>query len=289
MNRRNFIQSLAAAVPVCRFPSVAGDRLAVASYPFSKELDLQHATMKLLDFPLMVVERFRVRGIEPLDRHFASTDPDYLARFREVLNKVGAHVVNIPIGQTDSGFYNPDDAKRNAAIAHAKHWIDVAAAIKSPSIRAHIEQVHGVSPDLERAASALKEVAAYGREKGIIVNLENDDKVSEDAFFIVGILNRVRSPWLRALPDFGNSQILGKGDDYNYRAVTAMFQHACNISHVKEVETDDGKTYRVDLARTFAIARRARYSGYFSIEWDSDGDPYHGTEHLIDRCRQILT
>ncbi len=244
--------------------------------------------MTLLEFPKMVVDRFHVHGVEPLDRHFASTDPAYLAQFREAVRAAGAHVVNIPIGQTDSGFYHPDAVKRTASIAHAKHWIDVAVAIQSPSIRAHIEPVHGVQPDLERAASALAEVAAYARGKGIIVNLENDDKISEDAFFVVNIIDRVKSPWLRALPDFGNSKILNKGDDYNYRAVTAMFQHACNISHVKEVETDDGTLYRVDLAKTFAIAKQARYSGYFSIEWDSDGDPYQGTQHLIDSSIQLL-
>jgi sugar phosphate isomerase/epimerase len=148
--------------------------------------------------------------------------------------------------------------------------------------------VHGVKPDAERAASSLAGVAEYGAGKQIVVNLENDDPASEDAFFLVDVMERAKTPWLRALPDFCNSMLLDKGEDYNYRAVTAMFQHACTISHVKEIETDNGKLFRVDLAKTFAIARQAGYKGYFSIEWDSEGDPYAGTEHLIAESLKAL-
>jgi hypothetical protein len=83
--------------------------------------------------------------------------------------------------------------------------------------------------------------------------------------------------------------LLDRGEDYNYKAVTAMFRRACNISHAKEIETEKGKTYKVDVARTFAIAKRAGYRGYFSMEWDSSGDPYTGTQHLIDTALQALT
>jgi hypothetical protein len=57
---------------------------------------------------------------------------------------------------------------------------------------------------------------------------------------------------------------------------------------VKEVETDNGKLFRVDLAKTFRIAKQANYKGYFSIEWDSDGDPYAGTQQLITESLKAL-
>jgi sugar phosphate isomerase/epimerase len=274
--------------PSVTFPTAPRERLAVASYPFRKDFDPHHGTQKLLDFPKMVVERFRVKGIEPLDEHFASTDSAYLAQFRKVLDSTETHVVNIPVGQIHGSFYDPDETRRAMAISTAKHWIGVAAALGSPGIRAHVRSVKGTPPDAKLAASSLSQVAAYGQQKQIVVSLENDDPSSEDAFFLVDVIERARTPWLRALPDFANSMLLEKGEDYNYRAVTAMFQHACTISHVKEIETDNGKVFHVDLARTFAIARQAGYKGYFSIEWDSDGDPYAGTEHLITESLKAL-
>ncbi len=294
MNRRRFLQYLGAGSslvpfaaegagkkPKCDFPALPRERLAVASYPFRKDLKAGTGTMKLLDFPEMVADRFHVHGIEPLDSHFESMDPAYLEQFRQSLAKAKSHVVNIPVGAVHGSFYDTDAAHREAAIGSARKWTDVAAAIGSPSIRAHIRGVRGMTPDVERAAASLREVAAYGRTKNIVVNLENDDPGTEDAFFIVDIIQRARSPWLRALPDFCNSMLLNHGIEYNDRSVSAMFRHACNICHCKEIETADGKLFRVELPKLVAIAQKCRYRGYFSMEWDSDGDPYSGTEHLI--------
>jgi sugar phosphate isomerase/epimerase len=260
----------------------------VASYPFRKDVDPRKGKMKLVDFPKMVVERFQVKGIEPLDEHFPSTDAGYLDEFRKALAATGTHVVNIPVGRLHGSFYDPDEARRNTAIENAKHWVDVAVAIGSPGIRVHVQAVRGMKPDVDLAAGSLKKVADYGRQKNIVINLENDDPATEDAFYLVDVMDRAKTPWLRGLPDFCNSMLLSKGEDYNYRAVTAMFQHALTISHVKEIETDSGKVYRVDLDKTFSIAKQAGYKGYFSIEWDSDGDPYEGTTHLIAGALKAL-
>ena len=299
MNRRSFLNSVAAGAfaavaadaesqPDHQFPSKAEDRIAVASYPFRDELNLKHGTMKLLDFPKMVVERFGVRGIEPLDEHFASIDAAYLAQFLSALQASRARVVNIPVGRLHGSFYDPDQAARDRAVVNAKKWIDVAKAINSPGIRTHIQGVKGVKPDVELAAGCLGKVAEYGRESNVVVSLENDDPASEEAFFLVDVIDRVKSPWLRALPDFCNSMLLNRGEDYNYRAVKAMFQRAYSISHVKEIETDEGKLFRVDVSRTFKIAADSGYRGYFSMEWDSPGDPYLGTEKLLSAARLAL-
>jgi sugar phosphate isomerase/epimerase len=120
-----------------------------------------------------------------------------------------------------------------------------------------------------------------------MVNLENDDLITEDAFFLAKVIDTVDSPWLRALPDFGNSML--KGDEaFNYKAIEAMFHRAYNISHVKDSEVDEGKVFRVDMARTFAIAKAAGYRGYFSMEWEGQGEPYAGTQKLLDESIKDL-
>jgi len=125
-------------------------------------------------------------------------------------------------------------------------------------------------------------VADYGAEKNVVVNLENDDPVSEDAFFIVKVIEKANHPYLHALPDFANSRMT-HDDEFDYRAVTAMFKHAYSISHVKEGEDGPaGKFIPVDVAKTFGIAKAAGYRGYYSMEMDRKGDPYEGTQMLID-------
>ncbi len=154
--------------------------------------------------------------------------------------------------------------------------------------KTYLEELRAAVPDVERTAESLKRVAEYGAAKNVVVHLENDDAVSEDPFFIVKVIEKVNSAWLRALPDFGNSAA-AHDDDYAYKGVDGMFAHAYGISHVKETEEgEQGKIAHVDLAKTFGIAKQHGYKGYFSMEWDSPGDPYTGTAGLIEKTLKNL-
>ena len=202
------------------------------------------------------------------------------------MSSAGSHVINVPAGGRAS-LYHPDARQRAAAVADGKKWIDVAVALDSPSVRLNLAGVKGVTPDPVLAAEGLATIAQYGASKNVIVTLENDDPITEDAFFIVKIIDRVNSPWLRALPDFCNSML--KGDEkFNYDAVQAMFQRAYNICHVKDSEVDEGKVFRVDLKRTFGIAKSANYKGYYSIEFEGEGDAYAGVEKLIESALKYM-
>ena len=266
--------------PHVAFPSNPRERLAVASYPFLKRT-------ALLDFPKMVADRFGVHAIEPLDEHFLSTDTAYLDRLRAALEQSGSRVVNIPVGKIGGSFYDADAERRSHAIATAKHWIDVASVLGSPSVRVHVAAAKN-PPNVAVAAESLRGVAEYGEKKNIVVHLENDDPHSEEAFFLVDVMNAANTLWLRALPDFCNSMLLERGDDYNYKAVAAMFDHAYGICHVKDSEQDGKKMFHVDLARTFEIAKAARYRGYFSMEYDAEGDPFGPTAGLIEASLKVL-
>ena len=303
INRRSFLTSstasllgtavvspfLAGREPSIKFPTEPRKRLAVASYPFRDRLRLNKGSMKLVEFPEFVVSQFNVPGIEPLNEHFESTDPAYLDRLRGAIEKARAHVVNIPVSFRES-LYDPDSGKRQKAIDESTHWIDVATHLNSPGVRIHIEGVRGVKPDEGRAAESLKKVAEYGASKNVVVSLENDDPRSEDAFFIVNIIEKVNNRYLRALPDFCNSMIEKNGDEkFNYDAVKAMFQHAYNISHVKDSEVDGKKLFKVDMAKTFSIAKAAGYRGYYSMEWEGPTDPVEGTKSLITESLKNLS
>ena len=186
--------------------------------------------------------------------------------------------------------YAADPAARAKAVAFSKQWIDAAAIVGSPSVRTHIPPAKDSKPDVERTADSLKQVAEYGATKNVVVNLENDNPASEDPFFLVKVIEQVNSPWLHALPDFANT-LAAFEENYAYKGIDAMFAHAYNISHVKETEVGDAKDKiaHVDLPRTFAISREHKYKGYFSMEWDSPGDPYAGTLGLIEKTLKNLS
>ena len=106
-----------------------------------------------------------------------------------------------------------------------------------------------------RTADSLQHVVEYASTKNVVVNLENDNPVSEDPFFLVKVIEKVNSPWLRALPDFCNT-LAAKDPDYAYRGIDAMFGHAYSIAHVKSSETNSKGTFHVDMAKTFGIMKQ---------------------------------
>lgn len=254
-----------------------------SSVPRAQQLELK-------DFAAHVVEKFNVHKIELWSPVFPSTDAKYLDELRTAVDKAGSVIVDIAVDAGHSQ-YSPDAAEREKAIIASKRWLDVGAALGSPSIRIHIQGAKDSKPDVALTADTLSRVAEYAAKKNVVVHLENDDPVSEDPVFIVHVIDKVNSPWLRALPDFGNSVVAHEHDpEFAYRAIDAMFAHAYGICHVKDGEPNEqGKSVQVDLARTFSILKKNGYKGYCSIEYDAPGDPYKPTAELVEKTVGFLS
>jgi sugar phosphate isomerase/epimerase len=282
-----FGQGLAARQPDILFPTSPRDRLTVTSWPFraymesssNRYRDPSKPRMDLIEFALMVPKRFGIHNINPLSFHFPSTDTQYLSRFRGLLDDHSIRLVGLELG--GRAFYDPNPQLRREAVAYGKKWIDVAVILGAPGVKPQIREPHTLRPDVDRAASTYGAVAEYGAKKNIVVDMENDDPVTQDPFFIAKVIQKVDNPYLRALPDFGNSAV--KGPVFNERALRVMFQHAYNMSHVKsKIQAGNGRIYQVDIVKAFAIAKASGYRGYFSMEYDMDsGDPFSATQHLI--------
>ena len=282
--------------PALKFPSDPRERIAIASYPFRDFIAGAHdksnssstPKMDLKEFAGHVKSKFNINKIEPWSEHFRSSDAKYLEELRAAILNSDSGIVNIAVDGEHSP-YATDKAEREEAIAYSKKWIGIAATIGSPSIRTNMPPAKDSKPDLARAAETLAQVAEYGASRNIVVNLENDNPLSEDPFFIVSVIEKVSSPWLHANPDFANTLATGK-TAYAYKGIAAMFQHAYGICHVKAMEADEkGELVHVDLPKAFGILKSSGYKGYCSMEFDSPGDPYRGTSDLISKTLQYLS
>lgn len=291
MNRRQFLAYAAGVAasttagaaegPNVSFPTEPRARLSVSTYPFRHFI--RPGGMTLEQFAATIPEKFQVHGIEPWSRHFKSAEAVYVRQLKDAFDRADVRVVNIPV-DVRIRTCSPSPEERKASLQTWRNWVDVAVGLGSPSIRVHLPPM-GADPAC--VVGSMKDIADYGEKKGIVINMENDNPRSEDAFRIVDVIEVVNSPFLRALPDFANSR--QRGDEaYDYSAVAAMFAHAYNISHVKDEEVANGKVLRVSLARTFDIAKKAGYRGYFSMEFESPGDPYAGTRRLIEQSLKDL-
>ena len=244
--------------------------------------------MELKDFAAHVAEKFNVHHIEPWSPIFPSINPKYLEQLRASVEKAKSSVVDIAVDGGHSQ-YALDKFEREKAVASSNQWVDVAVALGSPSIRTHIDGAKDSKPDAGRTADTLARVAEYASKKNVVIHLENDNPVSEDPFFIVEVIQKVNSAWLRALPDFGNS-LAAHDEAFQDRAMEAMFAHAYGICHVKDGEMDDkGNASHVDLPKAFATLKKHGYKGYCSIEYDAPGDPYKPTAALVEATIKYLS
>jgi sugar phosphate isomerase/epimerase len=287
--------------PAIHFPAAPRERIAVSAYPFrdflvgwkgwdGKTPSSVPASQQiaLKDFAAHAGERFNIYKVELWGRVFPSTDMKYLDELRGAIAKAGSVVVDIGVDEGHSQ-YAADPVEREHAVTASRRWIDAGAALNSPSIRTHINGAKDSKPDVGRAADTLTRVAEYAEKKNVVVHLENDNPVSEDPFFIASIIDKVNSPWLRALPDFGNS-VAARDEDYAYRGIDAMFAHAYGICHVKAGGVNpQEKVVPVDLARTFGILKKHGYKGFCSMEYDQPGDPYQATADLIEKTMGYLS
>ncbi len=286
----------ASSGPSLQFPTAPRDRIAIASYPFRDFIAGAHdkpqnstaPKMDLKDFLPHIKARFNINKMEPWSEHFRSRDAKYLDELRSSVEKTGGAIINIAVDGEHSPFAL-DKAEREKGIAFSKNWIDVAATVGSPSVRTNMPPAKDSKPDVDRAADSLRQVADYGAAKKIVVNLENDNPISEDPFFIVSVLEKVNNSWLHSNPDFANTLTTGK-TEYAYKGIEAMFKHAYGICHVKAMEADEkGQLVHTDMARTFGLLKASNYKGYCSMEFDSPGDPYQGTSDLIEKTLQYLS
>lgn len=300
-SRREFLGSIAllgAATHLSaklRFPGTPRDRLALTSYPFrayiasptNRARNPALPAMDLKEFPKLAIDKFGIHNINPLLDHFTSNDPAYLESFRKAIADAGSQLVGL--GLSGGTFYSSDEKEREQAVNASRRCIDVAAILGSPSVRQHVHGKRGEKPNVDFAAQSLGQLAEYGAKHGVVINLENDSAISEDPFFLTAVIEKVNSPHLRALPDFGNT-LIAHDPDYNERGVAAMLKHAYNMCHVKDlVRSSAGQDKTVDLKKMFALAKESSYRGYFSMECDSGlVDPFTGTTRLVNETLGYL-
>lgn len=279
--------------PDLKFPNETHERIAIASYPFREFIAGKEAKVpstsqvQLEDFAAHVKEKFGVRNIEPWTGHFPSTDAKYLDQFRTALEKSNGFIANIAV-DGEASPYALDPKEREQAISFSKKWVDAAAYLRAPGIRTNIPAARDTQPNVDRTAESLARVVDYASSKNVVINLENDNPISEDPFFLVKVVEAVGNPWLRTLPDFANS-LAHRDADYAYKGFSSMCEHAYSICHVKSVELNDsGNPVHVDMPRAFDMLNQSGFKGYCSMEYDSPGDPYSGTKDLIASTMKLL-
>ena len=221
--------------------------------------------------------QLRLDGIDLHTRAFASLGPDYLRKIRmQALNR-GIALSYIGVS---SNFGNPLAELENE-VSTAKGWIDVAAFMGIPLVRvfaAWIPEGDNEEDVLARMTPCLKEVAAYGEEKGVVVGLHNHNHgcVTRTGKDVRRIIEEVGNPYFSHILDTG--QYVGSPgasgqrghEDPALNFYGSIKETAPLAVHVrcKMYRIQNGTEEWLNYPRIFEILKGVNYNGWLSIVYE---------------------
>ncbi|MBK5209899.1 MAG: sugar phosphate isomerase/epimerase, partial [Flavobacteriaceae bacterium] len=105
-------------------------------------------------------------------------------------------------------FADPDPIKRAADVKHVKEWIDVAVKLGAPVIRVFSGPIpkgyEGKWDEIALYMSvSLKECAEYGKQRGVLVGVQNHGDFVKTADETIKLVKMVNSDWFGVNVDTG--------------------------------------------------------------------------------------
>jgi len=271
-------------------------RMAISSWSFhnyfqstrQREFNLPGSMLVLLDFPEMIVDRYKIHNFEFAAAHFASTEATYLAELKNHVMATHSRLVNIPVDveEIDSagGLSDPDDKVRDRAIEAAMEWIDIAHTLGASAVRCDPGTMDPAN--LNPTVASYKKLATYGKSRSVQVIIENQGGVgSEYPEQLVRLLKLVGASSVGALPDFGNFP----DEATRMRGLRLLFAYARVVCHAKGLQFNAANNEtQYDLPRCIAVAKTAGYKGVYSVEYEGLGDPYDGVQKVVNELHKYL-
>ena len=186
------------------------------------------------------------------------------------------HIFNLGLAISGTGVRNDftaaDPATRAEGVARLKTWIEVAAKLGAPTVRAFADSQppfrnwKQAAKDAPRevveayVADALRESAEHGKKFGIIVAVQNHGDFINSGPEHLSLLRRVDHEWCAALVDTGKYLTADP-----YADIAQVAPYAVNWQ-IKETTGSEANTPKTDMLKLVTIIRRSGYRGYVPIE-----------------------
>lgn len=295
MEARNVMAAAAITAPQY-YDTARLVRVAVSSWSFrnlfasTREQDFRKPgpLISLLDLPQIVVDRYQIHRLEFAAAHFASRDSAYLIQLRRQMERAHARLVNIDLA-ADSGFAardvgdlsSHDDSFRLSAVAAVKEWIVAAHALGALSVSVSPGAVNPA--DLSPTLASFRELAAFSRLHRVDVLIEN--QMGVDTGNVIDIIREVGSRGLGALPDFARFRDAAARE----AGLEILFPRATVLCHASGAAFDaasDETTF--DFKGCIELAKRYRFRGIYSVEYDGMNDPYQGVQNVVNELIRFL-
>lgn len=267
MDRRKFVEkTLAASAAGLVTPSVMGN-LNQQSKPFVRKDDISLAQWalvqeiregkwKTLDFPGIAREDFDINGIEFVNTLFEVPTMNYLNQLKRNAENHGVEMVLIMV-DAEGDPCSPDKKVRRQFDINHRKWIDIARYLGCHSIRTNCRGDESMSADdgLKWAADTYNMLLEYAVPANISVLIENHGGFSDDAGWMVKLMEKVDNLYFGTYPDWR-----APSDEFdNYKYVKKTLPYAKGTSY-RNQPTEEQSANMVKLCQDMG------YSGWYGIE-----------------------
>jgi len=277
-----FVDQAHADEKVVREPGVKL-KLGLNAYSFDKQL--RDGSMTLADAVQFCAQQ-KVDAIDPTGYYFPGypkvPSDEYIYNLKRT-----AFVNGVAISGTGvrNDFAVPDAAARKADVQMVKDWIVVASKLGAPVVRVFSGRQrpadHTFDQAVEWMIADFRECAAYGKEHGVIVGLQQHNDFLKTADETIRVINSVNSPWFGSILDIGS---LAQGPD-PYAEIEKLVPYAISWQ-IKENVGRNGKQEPTDLRKIKAIIDRSGYRGYVPFEALGAGDPRVKIIGFLEKIRK---
>ncbi len=273
-------------------PAARDIRLGVSTYSYWHFTEEKYPIEKVIDHAAEV----GFDGIEILHRQMQDESAAYMNGLKRQAWDLGLDLIMLSIHQD---FVDPSEEKRQGAVDHTKHCIDLAHQMGIPAIRLNtgrwgtirsfdeLMAAEGNEPTLEGythedavgwCVDAIRACVPHAEQAGVVMGLENHWGLSTNPDTLLQIHAAVDSPWLGINMDTGNYV----GDPYPQ--MEKLAPHA-NIVQAKTYP-GGGVWYSLDLdyPRIAGILRDAGFRGYVSLEMEGNAP---AEQAVLDSFREL--
>ena len=310
LNRRKLLKSaaLAGAVTSLGWTGQASSTSAHKGSSQKPRIPLAVSTysywhFKTEKFPIEKViseaARLGFDGVEILHRQMESEDIAYMNKLKRLAFLEG---LSLPMLSIHQDFVDPDPDKRQGAVDHTRHCLDLAHQMSIPVIRLNSGRwgtipsfndlmkvkseppLEGYTDDdaFEWCIDSIEKCIPHAEKRGVMMALENHWGLTTDPKNVIRIVEAVDSPWLGVNMDTGNYA----SDPYEGMQVLAPY---ADIVQAKTYY-GGGEWYslNLDYKRVARLLRAEGFKGWVSLEMEGKEDPIVAVEKSYKVLREAF-
>lgn len=259
-------------------------KLSLNAYSFNKQLlDGSMTLDELLEF----AAETGLMGVDITGYYFKGypqvPSDDVIYRIKRKAFSLGIEICGTGVR---NDFTHADPAKRAESVQLVRNWIDVSQKLGGQTVRifSGTQRPEGHTRDqiFEWMINDIRECVAYGKERGVVVALQNHNDFLRTAEDTIRIMEAIDSPWYGLMLDIGSYRT---ADPYDEIARTIKYAVTWQI---KEKVFVKGREVDVDADKLMGLIKSSGFRGYLPLEALGEGDPKEKVRALLGKFRKSL-